>query len=92
MEYIKDDTPSQKERKLLPQETQLLRMVADQLNWVSTQTRPDMAYATSAVSNSIKYATVGDLITSNEFIKILKSKDVDLSFPKTDNMSKVALI
>ena len=67
-------------------------MVAGQLNWVSTQTRPDRAYPTSAVSSSIKYATVGDLITSNKFIKMLKSKDVDLSFRKTDNMSKVALI
>ena len=32
------------------------------------------------------------IITANRFIKILKSKDVVLSFPKIDGMSKVALI
>ena len=56
--------------------------MAGQLNWVSTQTRPDMAYAASVVSSSIKDATVRDIITANKFIKILKSKDVVLSFPK----------
>ena len=66
--------------------------MAGQLNWVSTQTRPDMAYAASVVSSSIKDATVRDIITANKFIKILKSKDVVLSFPKIDNISKVALI
>ena len=62
-----------------------------QLNWVSTQTRPDMAYLASVVSSSIKDATVRH-ITANKFIKILNSKHVVLSFPKIDNMSKVALI
>ena len=66
--------------------------MAGQLNWVFTQTRPDMAYAASVVSSSIKDATVRDIITANKFIKILKSKDVVLSFPKIDNISKVALI
>ena len=51
-----------------------------------------MAYAASAVGSSIKDVTVRDLITSNKFIKMLKSKDVDLSFPKIDNISKAALI
>ena len=58
--------------------TQQLCRVAGQLNWVSTQTRPDMAYAASVVSSSIKDATVRDIITTNKFIKILKSKDVVL--------------
>ena len=51
-----------------------------------------MVYAASVVSSSIKDATVTDNITANKFIKILKSKDVVLSFPKIDDISKVALI
>ena len=75
-------TPSQKERKLLTQETHQLRRVTGQLNWISTQTKPDMVYAASAVSSSIKDASVRDIITANKFIKILKPKDAVLSFPK----------
>ena len=45
IEVVEIDKPNQKDHKLLPHETQQLRRVAGQLNWVSTQTRPDMAYA-----------------------------------------------
>lgn len=48
IKYIKVGTPSQKERRLLTQEIQQLCRVAGQLNWVSTQTRPNMVYAASA--------------------------------------------
>ena len=63
-EYIKEievveiDRPNQKDRKLLSRKTQQLQRVAGQMNWVSTQTRPDMAYAASVVSSSIKDGTV----------------------------------
>ena len=39
------------------------------MNWVSTQTRPDMAYAASIVSGSIKDARMRDFITANKFFK-----------------------
>ena len=82
IQKIKVDDPCQKDRKLAPRETQQLRRVAGQLNWVSMQTRPDMAYAASIVSGSIKDATVRDIITANKFMKMLQSKDLVLSFPK----------
>ena len=63
-EYIKEiqvaeiDEPNQKDRTLLPNETQHLWRVAGQLNWVSTQTKSAMAYPISVASTSIKDATV----------------------------------
>ena len=51
-----------------------------------------MAYTASVTSSSIKDATVRNVITANKFIKILKFKDVILSFPKIDDISKAALI
>ena len=73
-------------------ETQQLRRIAGQLNWVSTQTRPGMAYAASIVSGSIKDAGMRDLITANKFFKILKSTEVMLSFPKIEAIESAALI
>ena len=92
IQKIKVDNPSQKDHKLTPPETQQLRRVAGQLNWVSTQTRPDMAYAASIVSGSIKDATVRDKITANKFVKMLQSKDVVLSFPKIEDIENSELI
>ena len=62
IEVVDIDKPNQKDRKLLPHETQQLWRVAGQLNWVSTQTRPDIAYAASVVSSSIKDATLRELV------------------------------
>ena len=92
IEAIEIDNPSQKDYVLLPDVTQQLRRIAGQLNWVSTQTRPDMAYAAGTVSGSVKDATVRDLIAANKFIKILKSRDVILSYPKVDNLCRSSLI
>ena len=61
-EVVEIDKPNHKDHKLLPHETQQLRRVAGQLNWVSTQTRPDIAYAASVVSSSIKDATLRELV------------------------------
>ena len=91
-EYIEEikvveiDKPNQKDRKLLPHETQQLQRIAGQLNWVSTQTRPDMAYATSVVSSSIKDAIVRDLVMANKFIKLVKSNEVVLSFQQINDL------
>ena len=88
-EYIEEikvveiDKPNQKDRKLLPHETQQLQRTAGQLNWVSTQTRPDMAHAASVVSSSIKYATVRDLGTCNELA---------LSFPQINDVQNASLV
>ena len=72
-EVVDIDQPNHEDRTLLPHETQQLWRVAGQLNWVSTQTRPDMAYVASVISSSIKDVTIRDLIMVNKFIKLLKS-------------------
>ena len=86
IEVVEIDKPNQKDRKLLPHETQQLRRVPGQLNQVSTQTRPDMAYAASVVSSSIKDAIVRDLVTANKFIKLLKCNELVLSFPQISDL------
>ena len=96
-EYIEDtevveiDKSNQKDHKLLPQ-TQQLRRVVGQLNWVSTQTRPDMAYAASVVCSSIKDATVSDLFTTNKFIKLLKCNEMVLSFLEINDLNYASLV
>ena len=75
IQSVQVDNPSQKDRILSPKETQQLRRIAGQLNWVSTHTRPDMTYAASIISGSIKDATVRDLITANKFFKSAFPKD-----------------
>ena len=50
-------------------EARQLRVIAGQLNWAASQTRPNMAYEACIVSTSIKHAKISDLITANKFVK-----------------------
>ena len=51
-----------------------------------------MAYAASIISGSIKYERVRDPFIANKFIKFMKSRDVVLSFSKTDILKVYQLI
>ena len=51
-----------------------------------------MAYAASIVSGSKKKCNSWRSYCRKKFIKLLKSKDVVLSFPKIDNLKILSLI
>ena len=63
-------------------EKQQLRTVCGQLLWVSTQTRPDVAYATCFASNSVTEGTIADLKMVNKTVKFLENNPLTLRFKK----------
>ena len=76
-----------KEDKYLPVnelERKQLRSVIGQLNWLSTQTRPDISFAVSSLGSSVMKATKKDLFLANKIIRICKMNPVSLYFPKLD--------
>ena len=73
-------------------EAQQLHMLARQLNWTSSQTRPDISYQACEVSTSIKNATICDLKTANKYICKLKSLEVVLKFPNLGNLENVRIM
>ena len=61
-----------------------LRSVCGQLLWVSSQTRPDIAYQTCVASNSTSAATIGDLKNVNKAMNYMKKNPLTLIYPKLD--------
>ena len=47
-----------------------------------------MAYAASVVSRFVIDPTVRDLVTADKFINLLKTNEVVLSFPQTNDLTK----
>ena len=77
--------PTRVNRNTLPineEEKQQLRTVCGQLLWVSTQTRPDVAYATCFASNSVTEGTIADLKMVNKTVKFLEKNPLTLRFKK----------
>ena len=59
-----------------------MKSLAGQLLWVSTQTRPDIAYDVCKISNPGKQPQVKSLIFANKTVRKLKSTEGYLVFPK----------
>ena len=60
----------------------LFRSKVGALNWLATQTRPDVAYEVTEFSSCFKKATLKNLKDVNKCIKQLKSEEVYIKFPK----------
>ena len=75
-----------KNSDLTDKEKSEYRALVGQLNWMATQTRPDIAFEASYLSGIFKKATVGDLVKVNKLIDRVKYSCVQLAFPP---MSKI---
>ena len=58
-----------------------------QLNWIATQTRPDIAFDICEFSTLHKKATVADLVRLNKVISRVNTDNIRLCFPKMTNIN-----
>ena len=70
-----------KDMSLNENEIHKYRSVVGQLNWVGTQTRPDISFDVCLLSMQFGKCTVGDLMDANKVIKRVKTDQVSLFFP-----------
>ena len=69
------------DRVLTSEEKKILRSMSGKLLWVTSQTRPDVAFDSCVISNYGKTPTVKNLFDVNKAIKKLQSTELKLSFP-----------
>ena len=81
-----------KKDPLTAKESQQLKAVAGQLNWVSSQTRPDISFDSCQVSVSCKDATIEDLFKANESVKKLKLEHVSLQYPNLGSLKEARIV
>ena len=70
-----------KSMNLNDEEMHQYRLVVGQLNWIGTQTRPDISFDVCALSMQFGKSTIGDLMEANKVIKRVKTDQVSLFFP-----------
>ena len=70
-------------RLLTMKEQRQYRGICGQLNWVATQSRPDIAFDVGMLSAKLKEACVKDLKNANKVLRKIKSSpEVTLKFPR----------
>ena len=83
---------SRNSQELNAAETKSLRTMVGQLGWVSTQTRPDIAFDFLELSTSLKSPTVENIKLAHKCMKKMKSQNVHLTFPDIGDISKSKLV
>ena len=81
---ISHERRAQKEDGLTSEETTNLRSICGQLNWLSSQTRPDLAFDACDLSCSIKGSNVSHLLRAIKVVKKAQSERVSIKFPVLD--------
>ena len=79
-----DVLDSQKKREL--------KAIAGQINWIATQTRPNLAYDGCEISTSVKNSTVEDVTQANKVVRKAKSNTVRQRFRDLGDVKRAELI
>ena len=77
--------------KLNEFEKKLYRALVGQITWVATHTRPDVAFEACVLSSSYFEATVDDLLRLNKLVEKLKRENMNLFFPRLENLQNCTL-
>ena len=67
------------------------RALVGQLNWLSTQTRPDIAFSVCELSKAIKSAKIYDLMRANKIVKLVKDNEVFVKYSALRNASSLVI-
>ena len=82
---------SEKYSHLNDKETRDLREVIGQLNWICTQTRPDISYDVLELSMATKHPQVEHLLKANKIVKKAKGEQYAISFPVQGSVSELKI-
>ena len=74
---------TQKNHPLGKDELKKLRMLTGQMNWIATQTQPDLLFSCKLAS-SLKNATLNDMIKANKVMRNFRNKDIKVRTSKLE--------
>ena len=77
--------------ELTPEEKSEFRSIIGQLNWVATQTRPDIAFDVCELSGCVGKSTVADIVKLNKIVARLTTDCVKITVPRMDDISNCFL-
>ena len=78
--------------RLTPKDETTVRQVNGKLNWVATQTRPDLSFDVSEFSSFMKKGKVECFRQANKNIKKAKKEKSQICIPNLGNLDKLSIV
>ena len=92
LEFIPTRTHYDSETLLSDSEKTLCRSALGRLNWLATQTRPDLCFEVSDLASSLKHSKVGIIAQINKTIRKAKKESSQIHIPKLGRVEKFSII
>ena len=73
-------------------EKTMMRQLIGQLNWLATQTRPDLLYECCYFMSLVNKATVADIIQLNKVVRKAKKEEIVLRIPNIGRLEDAKII
>ena len=83
---------SKKNDILNKDESDQLRCLVGQLNWLCTQTRPDICHEVLELSSALKHPVINDILMANKCLRKVKMEECSIRFPFLGDINKLNLI
>lgn len=78
--------------RLNQSETQCLRHLSGQINWIATQSRPDLSYDNCIIGNSITNATHKEIKQLNKCVRKAKLNCLCLTYPSSFDIENCLIV
>ena len=82
---------TEKNCDLTKEEKKTFRTLIGQMSWVSTHTRPDVAFETCELGGIYKTAKVSDLIRLNHLVDKIKGNPVHIFYPRLPTLNRCTI-
>lgn len=89
---INENRKLSKNEEVNEKERSEMRTAIGKLNWLKSQTRPDIAFEVSVAASQVHKAKVKDIIELNKLIKKTKSEEVMIKFPRLKNLKECRIV
>ena len=81
----------QKSHLLSDGEKESFRALVGQLNWITTNIRPDIAYDVCELSSSLNNATVSDMTRLNKVVERIQKDALRIHYPRLDELQSCSI-
>ena len=89
---ISSERRSEKEAATSDLEKSQFRSLVGQLNWVATQSRPDISFENCENSTNFKNSRVSDILQANKTLRHLKGESVEIRFPSLSDLKDLSVV
>ena len=82
----------EKTDKLTKRELAAFRTLVGQLSWISTHSRPDIAFEVCVLGTGFQNATVSDVLSLNNLARRIQTSNVNLYFPNMESANEYNIV